>query len=120
VLVAGADAVVDEDAVVVGARDALLADGAVLGPGGLEEQAGGALDARAEEGEVVRVAGHFAGVVVGRDGAGVAEGGEVEEDVGERDGDGAEGFVDGGHEGPCCRQVEVFAYCEEEDEEYLG
>jgi len=39
VVVLGTDAVVDEDAVVVGAGDAALADAAVLGASGLEETA---------------------------------------------------------------------------------
>jgi hypothetical protein len=86
VVVAVADALVEEDAVVIHLGHAALADGAVLRAGGLEEATSPALDARAEEGVVVRVQLHVVGVVLGRNVAWIAEGGVVEEEVGEEDG----------------------------------
>jgi len=62
-VVAVADALVDEDAVVVVAADALFADVAVLGARGLEEAAGAAFVARLEDGEVVGVELHVVGMV---------------------------------------------------------
>ena len=95
-VVASADAVVDEDAVVVSFGDAAFADGAVLGAGRLEEAAGRAVRAWVEEGEVVGVARHLGDVVLWGDEAGVGEGGQVEEDIGEQDGDAAGYFVESG------------------------
>jgi hypothetical protein len=92
----------------------------VLGASGLQEAAGGALGARVEEGEVVGVAGHLAGVVFPGDGAWVGEGGQVEEEVGEEDGDGSRCFGEGGELGPGVGQVEVLASGEESEEEDLG
>jgi hypothetical protein len=58
-------------------------------------------------------------VVLWGDEAGVGEGGQVEEDVGEQDGDAAGYFVEGGELWPGGGEVEEFADEEEEDEEYL-
>lgn len=74
-MVAVAHALVDEDAVVVHATNALLADVAVLGARGLEEAAGAAVVARKENGIVVRVELHVVGVVRVGDVARVSEGG---------------------------------------------
>lgn len=117
-LVVGPDAVVDEDAVVVVFGYAALADGAVLASGWFEEVAGVAFVAWVEEGEVVGVAGHLLGVVGGGDVPWVGEGGEVEEEVREDDGDGAGEFDEGGELRPGGGEVEDFAYGEEEEEEY--
>lgn len=95
-----ADAVVDEDAVVVGPRDAVLADGAVLGPGGLQEAAGAAVGARVEQGVVVGVLGHLLLVVLGRDVARVGHDREVEEDIWADDSDGTRDLVEGAELGP--------------------
>jgi hypothetical protein len=53
------------------------------------------------------------------DGARVGEGGEVEEEVGEEDGEGAGGFVQGGELWPGGGEVERFAADEEGEEEDL-
>lgn len=65
--VALTDAAIDEDAVVVRLRDAVLADGAVLRPRGLQELARAAVGARVEQRIVVRVVRHLLHVVLGRD-----------------------------------------------------
>ena len=90
--------------------DALLADTAMFGPSRFEQVTGLAGCARVEEREIVRVAGHFAHVRLGVDGAWVREGGEVEEEVREKDGEDAEGFVSGRKVRPGVGEVEVFAY----------
>lgn len=116
--VAGADAVVDEDAVVIGLCDAVLADAAVLGAGGLEQLTGAAVGARVEQGEVEGVLGHLELVVRRRDVARVAGGGQPEEEVGPGD-DGGDGeLLGGGDEGPDARQVHVLPADEEDEEEY--
>lgn len=74
VVVADADAVVDEDAVVVELADASLADAAVFRPRRLKEVAGLAFDARMEDGEVIGVPLHFPLPVGGSDESGVAKG----------------------------------------------
>ena len=119
VVVADADAVVDEDAVVVKLADAALADAAVLGAGRLEEPAGAALGAGVEDGEVEGVPRHLARVVSRGDEARVAEGGEVEEEVREEDGDGARGLLQGPELRPDGWEVQVLADGEEEEEEDL-
>lgn len=59
---------------------------------------------------IIRVQGHVVGVVLGRDEAGVAVAGEVEEDV--REGDGNDGCkpVHGTHIWPCRWKIEVFTH----------
>jgi hypothetical protein len=92
----------------------------VLGAGGLEELAGMAGGAGVEDCVVERVAAHFVGVVFGGDEAGVAEGGEVEEDVGQDDSDSAGDLLQCVELRPCRGEVHILAHGEEEEEEYLG
>jgi len=108
VVVSVADALVQEDAVVVHLGDAAFADGAVLRAGGLEEAAGPAFRARAEEGVVVRVELHVVGVVLGRDVPWVAEGRVVEEEVGEEDGEEGAELIDWVEVRPGSGEVEIF------------
>lgn len=92
--VALADAAIDKDAVVVRPRDTVLAYGAVLGPGGLQEPAGAAVGARVEQGVVIRVLCHLLLVVLRRDVARVRHDGEVEEEIGADDGDAGYGLLE--------------------------
>lgn len=107
--VSSAHAAIDEDAVVVRARDAMLAHAAVLRPCGLEQLAGAAVRARVEHGKVVGILGHLLDVVVGRDVARVAGGREVEEDVGPEDGKDADGLLESGEVRPDAWEIDVLA-----------
>lgn len=70
-----------------------------------------------EERVVVGVLRHESDMGGGRDGSGVGEAGEVEEEVGEGDGDGSEDLVDKGKMWPGGGEVEIFRDGEEEEEE---
>lgn len=119
VVVAVADARVDEDAVVVRPRHALLADAAVLGARGLEEAAGPALVARVEERVVVGVEAHVVRVVLPRDVARVAGAAEVEKRVGHGDGDDHGQLSEPPNLGPHCRDKEIFCNAKYSYEEHL-
>ena len=79
---------VDEDAVMVGAGNAPLADAAVLRSRRLDDVTCFADVAWVENGKVVWVQRHVVRVVFRGDVARVRDAGEVEEEVGEEDSDG--------------------------------
>lgn len=86
-LVPVANARVDEDTMVIGLCHAALADVAVLGARGLDELTGSACAARVEEGVVVGVETEMVALVLEADVARVCRAGEIEEEIGEDDGD---------------------------------
>lgn len=112
-LVAVADAAVDEDAVVVELGDAALADAAVLGTRRFQETAGPAVLAREEDGVVVGIEGHVVGVVLWGDVSRVGHDGEVEEEVREDDGDGAGNSVPCRHHRPGGGKIKVLSTSEQ-------
>ena len=101
VVVAIANALVDEDAVMIHSADTPSADVAVLGARGLEETAGVALESRLVDGEVIGVEFHVVGVIFIVDVSRVTCRSQVKEDVREDHEDGASGSVERGEVWPC-------------------
>ena len=114
-----ADARVDEDAVVVGAGDAALADVAVLGARRLDDVAGAADTARMKEGPVIWVEGHVVCEVVLGDVARIRSTSQVKEQIWEGDGYHCRQLGEPANLVPSLGQEHQLPNGHDEDEEYL-
>lgn len=118
-LVARANTVIDEDAVMIAPRNATPAHAAMLGSRRFEVLASSAHRARMEEGKIVRIPRHFGRVVSRRHAPRVCGCRQVKKEIGKRHGDGTHRLVQGAELRPSRREIEGFATEEEDEEEDL-
>jgi hypothetical protein len=110
VVIAVANARVDEDAVMISPGDAALTHIAVLGPRGLEEPTGAAFISGVEESVIIRVERHVVSMILAGNVARVCGAGEVEEHVRHGDSDDDGEFSEEADLGPDLREIQVLGY----------